>query len=71
MLWFATETSIRNSTVNALRLASQHGFTSIAFPLIGTGYGSFSESKALELMSHAIEQSTERPAEVRIVKYKA
>src|SRR4051794_18354656 len=35
LLWRASERSIRDSVRNALDLARQHGFRSIAFPLLG------------------------------------
>lgn len=37
MLWRASERSIRDSVKNALQVAHEHGFRSIAFPLIGAG----------------------------------
>jgi len=39
MWWRSSERSIRDSVRNALSLASEHGFQSIAFPLIGAGTG--------------------------------
>src|SRR5438874_200467 len=41
MLWRASERSIRDSVRNALLLAHEHGFRSIALPLIGAGSGGF------------------------------
>lgn len=48
--WHACEYSIRQSVRNAVALAQQKGFKSIAFPVIGAGAGNFSQPKALELM---------------------
>lgn len=39
MLWRSSERSIRASVSSALRLAAQHGFESLAMPLIGAGTG--------------------------------
>jgi len=39
MWWRSTERSIRHSVRNALSLAAERGFQSIAFPLIGAGTG--------------------------------
>lgn len=52
--WRASEFSIRHSVRNAIALAQQHGCTSIAFPLIGAGAGSFDEQKALEIMQNEL-----------------
>jgi O-acetyl-ADP-ribose deacetylase (regulator of RNase III) len=49
-LWRASEHSIRESVRNAVALAEDKGFKSIAFPVIGSGSGSFNQQKALELM---------------------
>ena len=54
--WRASEYSIRHSVRNAMSLAEQHGFKSIAFPVIGSGSGSFSRSKALEIMLEELSQ---------------
>ena len=39
MIWRASERSIRDSVTNAIRVAQEHGFGSIAFPIIGAGSG--------------------------------
>jgi O-acetyl-ADP-ribose deacetylase (regulator of RNase III) len=38
-MWRSSESSIRNSVRNALRLASERGYRSLALPLIGAGSG--------------------------------
>ena len=70
MLWMGSEYSIRESTRNALRVAHEAGFSSIAFPLIGTGSGGFSEVRALEVMKNEIAKSKTRPEEVILVRFK-
>lgn len=50
MFWRASERSIRDSVRNAIQLAHESGFQSIAFPLIGAGSGSFNQDKAKTLM---------------------
>ena len=50
MLWRASENSIRDSVSNAMNLAAEHGFLSIAFPLIGAGSGSFNKERAQRVM---------------------
>ena len=50
MLWRSSERSIRDSVKNAVHLAHEKGFTSIAFPLIGAGSGGFNQEQAKTLM---------------------
>jgi O-acetyl-ADP-ribose deacetylase len=50
MFWMATERSIRDSVKNAIRVAHENNFQSIAFPLIGAGSGSFNQDRAKALM---------------------
>jgi len=69
MLWRATEYSIKNSVINAIKLASQKNFNSIAFPIIGAGTGNFSETEALEIMKSTLE-SVNINLNVIIVKFK-
>jgi O-acetyl-ADP-ribose deacetylase (regulator of RNase III) len=46
MLWRASEWSIRECVRNAMVLAHEKGFQSIAFPLIGAGSGGFNQERA-------------------------
>ena len=46
LLWRASERSIRDSVRNAIQVARDHGFRSIAFPLIGAGSGGFIPERA-------------------------
>jgi len=70
MFWRGTEYSVRESTKNALRVAHDAGFISLAFPIIGTGSGGFSEEKALNLMQEEIAQSAAFPKQVRLVRFR-
>jgi O-acetyl-ADP-ribose deacetylase (regulator of RNase III) len=69
MLWRASESSIRASVRNALKLAYEHGFASIAFPLIGAGSGGFNEDRAKALMLDELQQR-ESPLAVKIVLFR-
>ena len=69
MLWRASEYSIKNSVINAVKLASENNFNSIAFPIIGAGTGNFSETDALEIMKSTLE-SISSNLKVVIVKFK-
>lgn len=66
--WQATRASIQDSTRNAVRVASENGFRSIAFPLIGSGVGAFNEAQALDLMKEALE-TVAYDGEVRLVQF--
>ncbi len=66
MLWLASERSIRDSVRNALSLAEDHGFRSIAFPLIGAGSGGFDQDRAKTVMLDEI-QKADLPLAVTIV----
>jgi len=48
--WRVSEFSIRNSVRNAMTLAAEHKFSSVAFPIIGAGSGGFNQDKALKIM---------------------
>ncbi|MCM2370297.1 macro domain-containing protein [Aporhodopirellula aestuarii] len=50
MWWRASERSIRESCRNALALAEEKGFQSIALPLIGAGTGGGSTGRVLDIM---------------------
>jgi O-acetyl-ADP-ribose deacetylase (regulator of RNase III) len=67
-LWTSSEESIRTSVQNALRLAAQHGFRSIAFPFIGAGTGGTRADHVQTLMTDEFQRST-YPGEIILVRY--
>jgi O-acetyl-ADP-ribose deacetylase (regulator of RNase III) len=69
MFWRASPASIQGSVRSAMALVSEHGFSSVAFPIIGAGTGSFSQTSALDLMLSAFEgiSSSARVVIVRFV----
>lgn len=69
-LWMASERSIRDSVKNAVQLAHEKGFKSIAFPLIGAGSGSFNEEKSKTLMLDELSK-LEVSMTVKVVVFKA
>lgn len=69
MLWRASERSIRDSVRNALAIATEKGFQSIAFPLIGAGSGGFNQVRAEGLMLDEL-QKLESPLNVTVVKFR-
>ena len=69
MLWRASEESIRGSVSSAMRIVDEQGFTSVAFPIIGAGSGSFDTRRALELMVDELDQIPSS-ARVTIVEFK-
>jgi O-acetyl-ADP-ribose deacetylase (regulator of RNase III) len=54
LLWRASEKSIRESVANAIAIAREHDFASVAFPIIGSGSGGFSQHRALRLMCETL-----------------
>jgi len=68
LLWFATEKSIRASVRSAMRIVNEDGFKSVAFPIIGSGSGSFSRREALGGMIDELRH-IEFEATVIIVEY--
>jgi O-acetyl-ADP-ribose deacetylase (regulator of RNase III) len=67
MLWRASKRSIQDSVANALKLAQDSNFESIALPIIGAGSGGFNKVQALNLMEEAIRDS-ESTLKIVIVK---
>lgn len=68
--WMASERSIRDSVSNALRLAHDKGFRSIAIPLIGAGSGNYNQEKSKKLILDELSR-VELPITVRLVTFKA
>jgi O-acetyl-ADP-ribose deacetylase (regulator of RNase III) len=56
LLWRASEGSIRGSVRSAIALAEQHGFQSLAFPVLGSGSGGFERQRALDAMLAELSQ---------------
>lgn len=69
MLWRASEWSIRESVRNAMALAHEKGFRSIAFPLIGAGSGGFNQERATAIMMDEFG-AIDSPMEVRLVIFR-
>jgi len=68
MLWRSSERSLRACVRNALALAREKGFQSVAFPLIGAGTGGGDPERVLRLMVSEAKAS-EFEGEVRIVVF--
>ena len=68
MLWVSSERSVRSSTRNAIRLARDKGYRSIALPLIGAGTGGGKDDLVIKLMCDELDK-LEYDGLVRIVKY--
>ncbi len=68
MFWHASERSIRGSVRSAMALVEQHGFTSVAFPIIGAGSGGSSAARALAWMLVEFTALTSS-ARVLVVKF--
>lgn len=68
MLWRASEFSIRQSVQNAIRIAEEKQFQSIAFPILGSGSGGFRQDKALSIMEDEL-QSLATSLDVTLVEY--
>jgi O-acetyl-ADP-ribose deacetylase (regulator of RNase III) len=69
MLWRATRASIRDSVRNGVALADQLGLRSVAFPIIGSGSGSFDRREAEQIMRVAFAELTS-DVEVVLVRYR-
>ena len=69
MWWRSSEKSIRDSVLNAMKIAKEHEYISIAFPIIGAGTGGGKTQTAETLMVDTLE-SIEFEGMVFIVRYK-
>ena len=66
----SSETAIRDSVRNALAIARDRSFASIAFPLIGAGTGAISADRALKIMQETANDC-DYAGKVVIVEFKA
>ena len=69
MLWRASKRSIRDSVRNAVRLAPEKCYESIAFPLIEAGSGGFNQDRAKAIMLDELNKIDE-PLSVKVVVFK-
>ena len=69
MWWTASPASIQASVRSAMQLVDQHGFGSVAFPLIGAGTGGIGDDRALQLMIEVLN-TLNSPAQVYLVRFK-
>lgn len=69
MLWRSSEQSIRLSVSNATARAREHGFASVAMPLIGAGTGGRRGERALEFITDELSK-VEFDGEVRVVRFR-
>jgi len=67
MLWRASEYSIRESAKNAMQIVLAKGFTSVAFPLIGGGTGSFNAEHALTILRDELSRHISEAVAITIV----
>ena len=69
LLWRASRQSIRDSVRNAVALAADHDFTTLAMPVIGAGSGSFPEREALALIEQTLREA-DLELDVTVVRYR-
>jgi O-acetyl-ADP-ribose deacetylase (regulator of RNase III) len=70
MFWRATRRSIQDSVTNAMAIVREKGFASVAFPVLGSGSGGYSETAAIDLMRAALEP-LDVAAQATIVRFRA
>ncbi len=68
MLWRSSERSIRDSVRNALSIAQDRGYASVALPLIGAGSGGGKSSRVQSIIENELTKC-QFDGEVRIVRY--
>ena len=69
MLWRSSERSIRGSTRNAVTLAAERGWRTLAMPLIGAGTGGGSEERVLALIQDELARMAV-DVEVTVVRFR-
>lgn len=69
LLWRASEYSVTTSVHSALAQVIQHGFRSVAFPMLGAGSGGRAEAQVHAWITRALT-SIEYAGEVVLVRYR-
>jgi O-acetyl-ADP-ribose deacetylase len=70
LLWRGSEFATHEAAKNAISLAQEHSFKSLAIPTIGAGTGGLSEARSIEIIDRAANTSS-FAGEVVIVRYLA
>ena len=68
MLWRSSERSIRDSVRNAISIAQDRGYASVALPLIGAGSGGGKSSRVQSIIENELTKC-QFDGEVIIVRY--
>jgi O-acetyl-ADP-ribose deacetylase (regulator of RNase III) len=68
MLWRSSERSIRDSVRNAILVAQNRGYESLALPLIGAGSGGGNPAKVQSIIEDELTKC-QFDGEVRIIRY--
>ena len=61
--------TIRQTTINALKLAEEHALRSVAFPALGTGVGGFSLAECARIMVQVVRERSGAPASLPVVRF--
>lgn len=70
LCWRSSRYSIQQSVISAMQLVNQHGFKSVALPIIGAGTGGFGVDGALQLMLHSLSE-IDTAANVSVIRYRS
>ncbi|MCB9528938.1 MAG: macro domain-containing protein [Myxococcales bacterium] len=68
LLWRSSEAIIRRSVQSAMALVIEHGWSSVAFPLIGAGTGGRDPARVRAVMEDALA-GIDYDGEVRLVQF--
>ncbi len=65
--WRASEQAIAKSALSAIQMAEQHGYRSIAMPLLGAGSGGFSTEESERVITDAVRGC--RDIDITVVRF--
>jgi len=68
LLWRSSERSVRDSVRNAMKIAQDRGYKSLAIPLIGAGSGGGNPDKIQSIIQDELTKC-QFDGEVRIIRY--
>ena len=68
LLWRSSERSVRDSVRNAMKIAQDRGYKSLALPLIGAGSGGGTPDKIQSIIQDELTKC-QFDGEVRIIRY--